>query len=202
MRNINAAHKTEVPAIRLLLTGQGKRLIIPFRILTLNQKVVLPIVICPNCGKNTPEGKFCEHCGASVQSAQTFQQQPAAAQPAFTQQPAPPARAEKSSGLAAILSFLFTGSGQVYNGQLGRGIGFFVGALIGYMIFVIPGVIVWIYGIYDAYTTAAKMNKGEIPYAETNWGMVIGYIVVLIIVAVIFFLFIAAMMGGMGSYYY
>jgi len=24
------------------------------------------IVICPNCGKNTPEGKFCEHCGARV----------------------------------------------------------------------------------------------------------------------------------------
>ena len=24
------------------------------------------MVICPNCGKNTPEGKFCEQCGASI----------------------------------------------------------------------------------------------------------------------------------------
>ena len=24
------------------------------------------MVICPNCGKNTPEGKFCEHCGANI----------------------------------------------------------------------------------------------------------------------------------------
>ena len=23
--------------------------------------------ICPNCGKNTPEGKFCESCGASLE---------------------------------------------------------------------------------------------------------------------------------------
>jgi len=32
------------------------------------------MVICPNCGKNTPEGKFCESCGASI-----------SAQPAVTQ---------------------------------------------------------------------------------------------------------------------
>ena len=25
------------------------------------------MVTCPNCGKNTPEGKFCEHCGALLQ---------------------------------------------------------------------------------------------------------------------------------------
>jgi len=49
--------------------------------------VVQTIVICPNCGKNTPEGKFCEHCGASVQTAQVFQQ-PVAQQPVYTQQPA------------------------------------------------------------------------------------------------------------------
>lgn len=26
--------------------------------------------ICPNCGKSTPAGKFCEHCGASLYSVQ------------------------------------------------------------------------------------------------------------------------------------
>jgi hypothetical protein len=24
------------------------------------------MVICPQCGKNTPEGKFCEQCGANI----------------------------------------------------------------------------------------------------------------------------------------
>jgi hypothetical protein len=33
------------------------------------------ITICPNCGQNTPEGKFCEQCGASLQG--TFTQVPA-----------------------------------------------------------------------------------------------------------------------------
>jgi hypothetical protein len=28
------------------------------------------MVICPNCGKNTPHGKFCEHCGAQLITAQ------------------------------------------------------------------------------------------------------------------------------------
>jgi len=28
------------------------------------------MVICPNCGKNTPEGKFCEHCGSLLTSRQ------------------------------------------------------------------------------------------------------------------------------------
>lgn len=28
------------------------------------------MVKCPNCGSNTPEGKFCEHCGAQLVAAQ------------------------------------------------------------------------------------------------------------------------------------
>jgi len=29
--------------------------------------------ICPNCGKNTPEGKFCENCGASLEIVKILQ---------------------------------------------------------------------------------------------------------------------------------
>ena len=28
------------------------------------------MVLCPNCGKNTPHGKFCEHCGAQLVAVQ------------------------------------------------------------------------------------------------------------------------------------
>lgn len=38
---------------------------------------------------------------------------------------------------------------------------------IGSLLFVIPGLIVAIYGIYDAYATAKQMNAGEIPYRAT-----------------------------------
>lgn len=32
----------------------------------------------------------------------------------------------KNPGIAAVLSFLITGLGQIYNGQIGKGIGFVV----------------------------------------------------------------------------
>ena len=163
--------------------------------------MVFTIVICPNCGKNTPEGKFCEHCGASVQTTQTFQQAPPAAPPVYTQQPAAP-KTEKNLAAAAILSFVFAGAGQVYNGQLGKGIGFFIGLIVTSWIPIVP-IIVWIYGIYDAYTTAQKMNKGEIPFIATSTGTLIGFIVVEIVIAVVFFLFLMAIiMGSTPSYYY
>ena len=65
---------------------------------------------------------------------------------------------KKDPGLAAILSFFFPGVGQVYNGQVLRGIMYFVFCLllvatgIGIIIF-IP---VWIYLIRNAYKVAQK----------------------------------------------
>ncbi len=32
------------------------------------------MAICPNCGKNTPEGKFCEHCGANISAPPSVKQ--------------------------------------------------------------------------------------------------------------------------------
>ncbi len=161
--------------------------------------MVETIVTCPNCQKNTPEGKFCEHCGASLLTTQAFQQ------PAAPQTAAPPSAAgkqEKNVAAALILSFFFTGSGQVYNGQMGKGIGVLIGTIIGYMIFVIPGIIVWAYGLYDAFTTAQKMNKGEIPFVPTSMSAVIGFIVVEIIVALIFFAAIYSMVASSNPYSY
>jgi TM2 domain-containing membrane protein YozV len=142
--------------------------------------MVIQMVICPNCGKNTPEGKFCESCGAALQA-------PPVAPVAQQVPPAAPAgvKKEKNVALAAIASFLCSGLGQVYNGQLGKGLAIYLGALIGYFIFVIPGVLVWIYGIYDAYTTAKKMNEGTLPFTEYNTMHIIGFIVLVIIIAVI-----------------
>jgi TM2 domain-containing membrane protein YozV len=72
----------------------------------------------------------------------------------------------KEPGIAAILSFFWAGLGQIYNGQLLKGIGFIIlyafsvllcFILIGFII--LP--IVWIIGIWDAYRTAQLYNERE-----------------------------------------
>lgn len=71
---------------------------------------------------------------------------------------------EKSAGLAAVLSFFINGLGQIYNGQIFKGIiiiiiqlinGLLTGILIGYIF--LP--IVWLYAVIDAYRTATKINR-------------------------------------------
>jgi len=74
---------------------------------------------------------------------------------------------QKSPGLAAVLSFLFIGLGQIYNGQIGKGLLFIVaGIILTFTVFIIIGIIFlpifWVYNIYDAYNTAKKINAGEI----------------------------------------
>jgi len=65
---------------------------------------------------------------------------------------------KKDKTLAGILSFLVPGLGQVYAGKIARGIVFFVAAAIGYVAFVLPGVIVWIINIFDAVKQAERQE--------------------------------------------
>ena len=72
----------------------------------------------------------------------------------------------KNPGLAAVLSFLYCGLGQIYNGQIGKGIGFIVGYFISLaLMFVIIGFIttpiLWIWGMVDAYKVAERINLQE-----------------------------------------
>ena len=53
-------------------------------------------------------------------------------------------------GIPALLSFFIPGLGQLVKGQVGKAVGFFFGTFLG-MILVIPGLIVWVWGIVDAY---------------------------------------------------
>jgi TM2 domain-containing membrane protein YozV len=69
----------------------------------------------------------------------------------------------KNPGTAAVLSFVVTGLGQIYNGQIAKGL-FLVFlqlinialmfVLIGYLTFAL----LWIYGIVDAYRSAERIN--------------------------------------------
>ena len=83
-------------------------------------------------------------------------------------------KGQRNPVVAALLSFIFPGAGQVYNGQIGKAaIVFFTWWLF------IP----WIYGIVDAYLVAQKITKGQITTKSTSVGclvVLIAFFVVLV----------------------
>jgi len=71
---------------------------------------------------------------------------------------------QKNPGVATVLSFFFMGLGQIYNGQIGKGIIFIVLYAISIaLMFVIVGFIttpiLWIWGMVDANKSAKKINE-------------------------------------------
>lgn len=58
---------------------------------------------------------------------------------------------KQNHGVPAILSFFIPGLGQLVKGQVGKGILIFIGFFIGLAMFVLPGVIIWLWQVVDAY---------------------------------------------------
>jgi len=56
---------------------------------------------------------------------------------------------KKNAGIATALSFIIPGVGQMYLGKVGKGI-----LILIFCWLIIP----WLYGIYDAYTSANNYN--------------------------------------------
>jgi TM2 domain-containing membrane protein YozV len=104
-----------------------------------------------------------------------------------------PPRPQKSTTIAGFCSSFLPGLGQVYNGETAKGFVLFILTLAGLVIFLIPGLIVWLYAMYNAYSVAGKMNSGEIPFRETRTLHLVLFIGFAIIVIVIALLIIIAM---------
>lgn len=69
----------------------------------------------------------------------------------------------KDPGLAAVLSFFFSGLGQIYNGQILKGLLFMAVQAINLVLMLVlvgffTGFIVWIWAMVDAYTSAELIN--------------------------------------------
>ena len=58
--------------------------------------------------------------------------------------------------IALLLSLLICGVGQMYNGQVGKGIAFLIGCILAW--FILLGWVIWIWSMVDAYQTAKRMN--------------------------------------------
>ena len=52
--------------------------------------------------------------------------------------------------VAALLSLFLPGVGQMYKGEVGVGIAFLVGTIIGYLSCVFPGIVLHIFSIINA----------------------------------------------------
>ena len=77
-----------------------------------------------------------------------------------------PAKTEKSPAIALVLSFIFPGIGQIYNDQTKKGIYLIVGYIVSWLLIVILIgalliLLIWLYGMYDAYTSAKAINEGK-----------------------------------------
>ncbi|MDV2480721.1 hypothetical protein F8E02_01610 [Methanoculleus sp. Wushi-C6] len=85
---------------------------------------------------------------------------------------------KKIPAVAAGLSLVFNGLGQAYNGQFVRGVLVLLGSLLGLFVLIVPGVAIWLWGVYDAWATARRMNEGLVPYRETSALMIVAFVVV------------------------
>ncbi len=142
-------------------------------------------MICPHCGKESNEEspRFCSGCGARMDGTV----------PTGFPGYAAPIRPQKNTTIAGFCSSFLPGLGQVYNGETAKGFVLFLLTLAGLFIFLIPGLIVWLYALYDAYSVAAKMNTGEIGFRETRTIHMVLFIVFAVIVIVIAVLIVIAM---------
>jgi TM2 domain-containing membrane protein YozV len=102
---------------------------------------------CSECGKEliSSNAEICPNCGVRLKAVIINQRSPT---------------------IAAILSLFIWGLGQIYNGQFGKGIAYFIiGILFAASLMIVIGFILvpiwWLIGIIDAYTSAKRINAGE-----------------------------------------
>jgi TM2 domain-containing membrane protein YozV len=74
----------------------------------------------------------------------------------------------KDPGVAVLCSFFLPGAGQLYNGQIGKGLAFIIATIVNvFLLFVgigfLTGLATWIWGMIDAHASAERINRGEAP---------------------------------------
>ncbi len=109
--------------------------------------------ICVECNVPVNGKNLCKNCmGAIVTRKQCYRKEPL---------------------LALTFSILLPGLGQIYNDDTNKGIALIIAAvaawlltsvLVGFFIYV--GL--WAFAMYDAYTTAEKINRGEISFRSQS----------------------------------
>jgi hypothetical protein len=121
---------------------------------------------CPFCAEPILAiAKKCKHCGELL-DAQLRAQALAPVQVNVGVQNVPPPQALArpagryvSPGAAAALSLMWPGMGQMYAGRIGAGVGWMLGVPAGYILFIIPGLILHVLNIFSAARNAREENQ-------------------------------------------
>lgn len=69
----------------------------------------------------------------------------------------------------ALMSLILPGLGQTYAGRHERGLVFAVLVAAGLIFYLVPGILLWIIGMYDAYRMAQQVNDESIPFMPVNF---------------------------------
>ena len=143
---------------------------------------------CPHCGfvPRDENPRFCSSCGARMDG------KPAA----WYGIPGAPQEETKSPETAGLCSSFLPGLGQVYNGETAKGYVLFLLAVAGAVLLVVPGILVWLYAIWDAYAVAGRMNAGTVPFRPARpFQMVVFFIFAALAVVVVLLLVTALMVA-------
>lgn len=136
---------------------------------------------CPACGNKINEGdKICTKCGSKFPLGEIQLKVPA---------------------ISLILSAFYPGLGQIYNGdKLSKSLLIFFGFAIGMLFWFIPGILVWIFGMYDAWKKADLIQKGEAEYSPVkNRDLVLVIFIPLVVMLVMLALTVYAIFIYYGS---
>ncbi|MDK7374813.1 MULTISPECIES: zinc ribbon domain-containing protein [Weeksella] len=102
--------------------------------------------ICPYCAELiNADAIKCKHCGEFLDN-NLRESRKATTQVVMPEQPI----RKWNPGVAALLSLLIPGAGQMYKGKIGSGILWLLLVLIGYSIFIVPGIILHLICIFSA----------------------------------------------------
>jgi TM2 domain-containing membrane protein YozV len=156
---------------------------------------------CPHCGFESRDEspRFCSACGARMDGSP----------PAWYPAPDVSVHEQKSTTVAGFCSSVLPGLGQVYNGETAKGYILFLLTVAGLVMFLIPGLIVWLFSLYDAYAVAGKMNSGTMevrPTSSIRMVVFIAFAIVIVVVVVLAIIsiamsFLMAQLGPTGTRY-
>jgi TM2 domain-containing membrane protein YozV len=125
---------------------------------------------CPKCGNQVSDAEtFCPYCGNQLKNTTVTRETPSPGVTVGT----------KNSGLAAVLSLIIPGLGQMYAGRIGRGLIFFflgipltaiIAVLFFWLIFpLFLPLAFWIWNIFDAYRLCNEYNRHLLQSGTPPW---------------------------------